>query len=211
MNLAISKNVLIPRPETECLVEAAVSLLPEKSSSGLFFKPKRILELGTGSGAVILALASCRPDNFFFASDCLTKALEVAKKNAIRHNLAKKINFFSGDWFKPIKYNLNLFDIIVSNPPYIQTQNIRRLQPEIFKYEPLLALDGQKDGLSPIKHIIRSGHVYLKQQGHLLLEIGSDQKNQVQNIIDKCGNYEDVSFIKDCSGHPRVVQMKKRS
>ncbi|MBU4345212.1 MAG: peptide chain release factor N(5)-glutamine methyltransferase [Proteobacteria bacterium] len=206
MDIAVTGDVLIPRPETEHLVETALSLLPANSCN----IPKRILELGTGSGAIICALASQRSEHIFIASDRSIKAVELAAKNATHHNLNKKIMFFSGDWFMPLKDDARLFDMIISNPPYINTRLINKLQPEISMYEPVMALDGGKDGLCRLEHIIYRAHAYLKPGGSLLLEIGHDQKDDVDRIINSCSHYEQVVFTKDYSGHPRVVQMKKR-
>jgi len=207
MDIAVTRDVLIPRPETECLVEAALSLLPRGSGLG----PKRILELGTGSGAIILALAYERPEHLFFASDRSIKALEVAKHNAKRYGLDREINFFSGDWLSPLVGDKHRFDMIVSNPPYIKTSSIGRLEPEICRYEPIVALNGDEDGLGCLRCIINDSHIYLKEKGHMILEIGHDQKSEIRNIIDRCGNYEDVTFIKDYSGYDRVVRMRKKN
>ncbi|MDI6687493.1 MAG: peptide chain release factor N(5)-glutamine methyltransferase [Desulfobacterales bacterium] len=209
MDIAVTKDVLIPRPETEHLVETALSLLPINSALDSCNIPKRILELGTGSGAIICALALHRPEHIFIASDRSIKAVELAEKNAKHHNLNKKIMFFSGDWFMPLKEDTHLFDMIISNPPYINTRLINKLQPEISMYEPVMALDGGKDGLCRLRHIISGAHTYLKPGGSLLLEIGHDQKEDISRIVDSCGHYEQVVFTKDYSGHYRVVQMKR--
>ncbi len=210
MDFAVTKDVLIPRPETEHLVEAALDLLPEHSGSELPSEPKRILELGTGSGAIILALAAARPNNFFFASDRSVKAVLLAKQNAKRHGLAKDINFFGADWLATLKEGTVQFDMIISNPPYVPSADLYRLQPEIYKFEPITALDGDTDGLGSLRHIIRHAHFHLNRRGHLLLEIGHDQKDDVRNIIDSCRHYDQVVFTKDYSGHDRVVQMRKQ-
>ena len=204
MKLTVTKDVLIPRPETECLVESALSF-PELGSG-----PNRILELGTGSGAIILALASEKPEYIYFASDSSVKAVNLAFMNAKFHHLDGKINFFAGDWLEPVKNTGQLFDMIISNPPYIRTLSMPELQPEIYKYEPLAALDGGKDGLDSIKKIIFEAHAFLVQNGMLLLETGHDQKNQIKKIIDDCGKYEDVVFKKDYSGYDRIVCMRKK-
>jgi len=221
MDIAVTSDVLIPRPETEHLVEAAIALLPDNSGFDLNFEEKRILELGTGSGAIILSLASQRPQHIYFASDRSIKAIKTAKKNANSHNLDSKIYFFACNWFATLKDHIRPtqplnhsttrpFDIIISNPPYIQTRTINRLQSEIYKYEPVMALDGGEDGLCCLRHIIDNAHDYLNPGGSLLLEIGYDQKNEVHKIIDSRGKYEQVVFIKDYSGNYRVVQMKKK-
>jgi len=210
MDFAVTEDVLIPRPETECLVETSLGLLQEDSNSDPNNPPMRILELGTGSGAVILALASTETKHLFFASDLSIKAVLLAKQNAKHHGLDKTVNFFCADWFTPLKVVRHQFDMIISNPPYIPTQDVSQLQPEIYKYEPISALDGNEDGLHCFRHIINNAHVYLNLQGSLVLEIGHDQKNEVQNIAEKCGNYKNIVFTKDYSGYHRVVQMQKK-
>lgn len=207
MDLKVTPDVLIPRPETECLVEAVLPHIPEKENE----KTKRILDLGTGSGAIVLALVSQRPGHLFFASDLSGKALEVASENAERHGFAGHINFFSSNWFLPLRGNAVLFDIIVSNPPYIRSDDIGKLQPEVCEYEPRMALESDKDGLGAIRHIVTHAHMYLNRDGYLLLEIDHHQKKDVWRIIDQTDQYEDISFSKDYSGYFRVVEMKKRA
>ena len=210
MAISVTRDVLIPRPETECLVEAVLSLLPGESGKGPDKKPKRILELGTGSGAVILALARHRPHHFFFASDRSPKAIALAKQNAKRHNLGEKIRFFAGDWFGPVDRTGRPFDIILSNPPYIRTGDVDGLQPEICRYEPRAALDGDEDGFGCLKRIIGEAPLYLAKKGSLLLEIGHDQEGGVRGMIDDTGSYKDAEILKDYSGYDRVVRMKKK-
>jgi release factor glutamine methyltransferase len=200
LDLAVTKDVLIPRPETEFMVEAALSDLPDPPQ-------KRVLELGTGSGAVVIALASERPGHIFFASDRSVKAIEVARKNAARHGTT--VHFFCGDWFKALSKGQS-FDMILSNPPYIRTAEIGQLQPEICKYEPFAALDGGKDGLGAIRHILSFAPPYLAQGGSLLLETGHDQKAEILKIIAACGCYELIAFIKDYGGHDRIVHIRKK-
>jgi len=209
MGLWVSKDVLIPRPETECLVEAALSILPESPCPDSTLASKRILELGTGSGAIILALASRRPMHRFFASDCSVKAVEMAKQNATRHGLDKTIDFVSGSWFESFSGDRHCFDMIISNPPYIPTRDIPGLQPEIAMYEPIVALDGGDDGLCCLRHIISTAYDYLNRNGNLLVEIGHDQKHEIEKIVDNFGKYERISFAKDYSGYNRVAQIRK--
>ena len=210
LDFAVTRDVLIPRPETECLVEAALSFLPDNSNQDPEFEPKRILELGTGSGAIILALASERTKHLFFASDRSFSAVVLAKENARRHRLEHAVHFFCGDWLMPLGHGRLKFDAILSNPPYIPTQAISRLQPEIYKYEPITALDGDQDGLNCLRLIIGGAHRFLNSGGRLLLEIGHDQKPEVEKIISGCGNYENIVFKKDYSGYDRVVQMQQK-
>jgi len=210
MDFIVTGNVLIPRPETECLVEAAISVLHQDSKQNAKDKSRRVLELGTGSGAIILALASRRTEHLFFASDRSLKAVELAKENAGCHGLDKVVDFFCGDWLTPLSDDRHRFDMIISNPPYIRTRAIGRLQPEIYSFEPIVALDGDQDGLLCLRLIIDSAYRYLNPGGSLMLEIGHDQKTEVKKTIDRCGNYEQVVFKKDYSGWDRVVQMQKK-
>lgn len=205
IDLAVTKNSLIPRPETESLVETALSLMPEDLPDS-----SRILELGTGSGAISIALASERPENTFFASDYSVDTLILARENAVRNVPDASIYFFSGDWLAPLKNNQLKFDIIISNPPYIKSAVIPGLEPEIWKYEPAKALDGGKNGLVALKQILVSAHNYLKEGGSLLLETGHDQKDDLEGIIEECNAYENIIFIKDYSGFDRIVSMKKK-
>jgi release factor glutamine methyltransferase len=205
MKLRVTPEVLIPRPETECLIEAIQKHLLD--TPGL--EPKRILELGTGSGAIILALASISGKHHYFASDRKGNVLEVARSNARRHLGDGAVSFFAGNWLDPLKPGGNLFDIIVSNPPYIDSKTIPTLAPEISEYEPLEALDGGEKGLSCIRQIIAGAHGSLKAGGRLFMEIGHDQKDGVQHLFNTCGRYEQIVFKKDYSGYDRVVRAVK--
>jgi len=207
MDFKVTSDVLVPRPETECLVEAASSHLLETGGGNV----KKVLDLGTGSGAIILALASQFPDYLFFASDLSVNALKVASENAHRHGFEKRVHFVSGDWLYPFRNDTGFFDLIVSNPPYIRSDDIEKLQPEVCNYEPRMALESGKDGLDAIRLIVKQAHTYLKHEGYLLLEIDHDQRNNVQDIIYQTDQYREVSFSKDYSGYDRVVEMKKRS
>jgi release factor glutamine methyltransferase len=210
LDFEVTRDVLIPRPETEFLVEAALDLLPIESKSDPILTPSRILELGTGSGAVILTLASMRPGHRFFATDRIWAATRLARKNAIRHGLESTVEFFCADWFEPFSPKRCAFDMIISNPPYVPRPLNSGLQPEIKGHEPISALDGGEDGLSCLKHIIGRAYLYLREQGSLLLEIGHDQKKDVEKIIDQSATYEHIVYTKDYSGYDRVIQMRKK-
>jgi len=207
MQLAVNPDVLIPRPETECLVEAALAHLAGESAAGF----RRILELGTGSGAVVLALASERPHDLFFASDRSIRSLRLARSNAARHHVADRIRFFCGEWLAPVRRGSDPFDAIVSNPPYIRTGVIADLQPEICRYEPVEALDGGPDGLAALGRIIREAPACLKAGGRLFLEIGYDQKDSVLELAAQTGLYRGIDFHRDYSGLDRVACMQKKA
>jgi release factor glutamine methyltransferase len=211
MSLSVSADVLIPRPETECLVEAALSYLSEPHCPVSPGGGRRVLELGTGSGAVILALAAHRPSEHYFATDCSIRAVKAAESNVRRHRLDGKVAFVVGDWFAPFRSLGPGFDMIVSNPPYIPTLDIPGLQPEISMYEPRLALDGGLDGLVCLRRIIGTAADHLRGGGILLLEIGHSQKRQIEEIVDANGGYEAVSFLKDYGGYHRVLRIRKKA
>ncbi len=207
MDLSVSRDVLIPRPETECLVEQVLNHLPEISGSDSW----GVLELGTGSGAITLSLASERPGHRFFASDHSLKSLEIARKNSESLGLANMVNFFLGDWFDPVKPDPSFLDVIVSNPPYIATSLLPTLSPEIYHFEPMAALDGGKEGLSCLRSIIDRSPDFLKPGGYLFLEIGYDQLKSIKAIAEKTERYEPIWFATDYSGYDRVAAMRKRS
>lgn len=204
MSFRVTPEVLIPRPDTECLVEATLALLSEADES----PSQRVLELGTGSGAIAVALASERRSARFFALDRSVAAIWVARRNAERHGLANQICFFCSDWFLSIRSGV-LFDLIVSNPPYIKRDEISRLQPEIVRYEPHTALDGGPRGLDALEHILCRSKTHLVPGGYLLLEIGHDQKESFAEIARKAGGYDPVLFLKDYGGHDRVAQLRR--
>ncbi len=206
MDLEVNKDVLIPRPETECLVEAALDLMTGGSSS----QSQRILDLGTGSGAIVLALTAQQPQHVFFASDRSRPAVELARKNAGRHVDRGSVHFFVGDWLSALNPAKTGFDLIVSNPPYIASGVIGTLQPEIHQYEPLAALDGDRDGLACYRKIIGAAHNFLAASGVLMLEIGHDQREDVRKIAADVACYEGFSCSKDYSGYDRVVWMRKK-
>ncbi len=210
LDLAVSADVLIPRPETECLVETALALLPDHRHSGGGDAPKRVLDLGTGSGAVVLSLASERPENDYYASDISVPAIQVARNNAAGSGLDGKVRFLAGNWFQPLSPDGPPFHLIVSNPPYIRSPDIGGLQPEIHEFEPKIALDGNVDGLGCLSRIIRGATAYLMRQGYLILEIGYDQKDDVRRLAESSGDYEKIKFFKDYNGLNRVVCMRKK-
>ncbi|CAN2041531.1 Release factor glutamine methyltransferase [Candidatus Magnetomoraceae bacterium gMMP-15] len=200
MDFEVNNHVLIPRPDTECLVETAINLIYDRPSQ------LRILELGVGSGAITLAIACEHSENHFFATDYSYEAIKLARKNAQNHKLDHIVTFLTGSWYEPFK-NKPCFDIILSNPPYIKSSEINKLQPEICNYEPRRALDGGPDGLDCLRHIIEEAHNYLAPGGSILVEIGFDQKKAVQEIAEKSGLYKNIICKKDYSGLDRVISI----
>lgn len=207
LDLKVTPDVLIPRPETETLVETALEIIPAEFAK----KSLNILELGTGSGAVILALATERPGHRFYATDSSDKALAVAQGNARRCGLLGSVTFLQGDWFEAVRHQRHFFDVIVSNPPYISHRDLDALSPEILRYEPRVALDGGPDGLDAIRIIIENAVDYMFPGGWLLFEIGSDQRASVEKLILDSGAYADLGIVKDYSGFDRVVRVRAQS
>ncbi len=208
----VAPGVLIPRPDTETLVETAIKILSEdpagRNPSAQEGKQKKILELGVGSGAVIISLAKAVPGHQYVAGDLSLRALDTARKNA-EQILKDPVLFFSGVWMSAVA-DQPCFDLILSNPPYIPSGDIGGLAPEISRFEPRLALDGGPDGLDCYRVILDHAHCCLMPGGVLLLEMGHDQKNGVERIFQGRSQYESIEFIKDLAGHDRVVKIAKK-
>ncbi|MBR9986884.1 MAG: peptide chain release factor N(5)-glutamine methyltransferase [Desulfosarcina sp.] len=205
MALAVNPSVLIPRPETECLVEAVLPFLDGDAGSA-----KRVLEMGVGSGAIIIALAHEHPEHRYVAMDRSAAALQTARQNARTHKVDHRIDWFCGDWNAALVPERETFDVIVCNPPYIRSHDIHGLQPEIRNHEPRMALDGDGDGLRCIRHIIESTHRYLIVGGLLALEMGCDQAADIARIAGAVDHYGPPRTIKDYSGLDRVAVMVKK-
>jgi len=206
LDFEVNQDVLIPRPETECLVESALAFLDRYHAS----PSRRILDLGTGSGAIVVALAAHQPRASYFASDRSMPAVATACRNARQNDLGDRIHFVAADWLSAFNQKVAAFDLIVANPPYIPSRVIEELQPEIRCYEPPAALDGDSDGLECIRKIVGSAYCYLKQGGALMLEIGHDQQEAVRRLASDSGEYDDFNSIKDYSGHDRVVWLHRK-
>ncbi len=191
--LQVCEDTLIPRPETELLVELTLKLLKDK-------KQAQILDLGTGSGAIALACASEKPNWQITACDCSGAALRTAEENASNLSLTN-ICFYKSDWFENISTNLQ-FDAIVANPPYIAANDPHLLIGDL-RFEPRLALVSGDDGLIAIKHIIQHSLARLKPGGILLLEHGFDQKSVIESMLTNYG-YSHVQCWQDWQGNDRV-------
>ena len=189
----INENVLIPQPDTEILVEEVINISNRENK-------KEILDMCTGSGAIAIALSKNIKNANIIATDISDKALEIAKKN----DKENKVNFIKSDMFENLKNKK--FDVIVSNPPYIKTDRIKTLSKEVQK-EPMLALDGGKDGLNFYRIIINNADKHLNSNGYLCLEIGDDQKEEVVQLL-KQKKYKEIYSKKDLSGNDRIVVAK---
>lgn len=193
LDLYVNEHVLIPRPETELLVENTLKLLMSQPNS-------QVADLGTGSGAIACALAIERPDWEITATDQSPAALEIAQQNAQRHNLTQ-INFVSGNWFAPL--HGQRFDAIISNPPYIYAQD-PHLQREGLPYEPDSALVSAESGLQDLRVLIENAPKHLKPGGYLLLEHGYNQAPAVQALFAQ-ENYDHIETLYDLNHTPRVT------
>ncbi|KAB3530879.1 peptide chain release factor N(5)-glutamine methyltransferase [Alkaliphilus serpentinus] len=202
LNFFVEEGVLIPRGDTEILVEEVIDLLNQYEKPQLL----KVAEVGTGSGAISISLAVMIEKIRVYSIDVSEKALEVAKKNAIINKVDDKIKFILGDRLYPLMGdNLNEgYQLIVSNPPYIRSKEIENLGPEVKLYEPHLALDGGEDGLDFYVNITASARDLLVDNGWLAFEIGFDQGRDVENIL-KSNSFKDVRVIKDLAGLDRVV------
>ncbi|MCL2760144.1 MAG: peptide chain release factor N(5)-glutamine methyltransferase [Desulfuromonadales bacterium] len=187
----VSPAVLIPRHDTEILVSETLKRAAPES---------RILDIGTGSGCIAITLASNLPEAEIYGVDLSSNAILTAKQNAKQHDV--HVTFLEGSLFEPIK-ELS-FDIIVSNPPYIPSEEINSLQPEVKDYEPQNALDGGVDGLEFYRLIIKEAHQHMEKDGWLLFETGINQADSVVAMLEK-NNFKKIEIIKDLSGIERVV------
>lgn len=195
--LRVAAGVLVPRPETEILVE--VVLRAAKSTPS-----PRILEIGTGSGAVSIALATELPDATIVATDIDPVALSVAAENSRAVGVAARVYVVGMNLFAGLRQSLR-FDIICSNPPYVPTEVIPNLQPEIVLFEPRRALDGGPDGLDVIRSIVSDATQFLTERGLLAFEIGDDQEAAVRDILIRSGLSNEIRTYPDLAGKTRVV------
>ena len=197
--LRLSPDVLIPRPETEVLVEAVLEFL-DKADPNV-----DILDLGTGSGAIAIALARELPAARIVAADLSMAALGLAQENAKLNQVDERIFFVRGDMFAAIPCGSQKFKVVVTNPPYISHAEISKLPREIRDFEPHHALEGGPDGLAAIRHIIAEAPTVLAQAGALFMEIGADQTENVSTLVRESQRYESYRIIKDYSGLDRVL------
>lgn len=206
LEFEVTKDVLIPRPETELLVETALGLLPKNT-------PPLICDVGTGSGCIAITLlhelqktsGACA-----VAIDISTSALAVAKRNSERHRVSELIHFVAADCLSAFAAGSSVFDVIVSNPPYVKDDALAGLQREVRDFEPRTALMAGEDGLAIIRRLLLGAGSFLKTGGHLLFEIGFDQGEAVADLIDR-SSWRLLDIHQDLQGIPRIVALQRRS
>lgn len=194
LNFYVDENVLIPQPDTEILVEEVIKSIDIKENI-------EILDMCTGSGCIGISLAKNIENTKVTLVDISKEAIEIAKKNAIQNGVENKVTFIQSDMFENVK---GKFDIIVSNPPYIKTDIIQTLDKQV-QNEPHIALDGGEDGLDFYKILINEAHKYLKKDGKIFLEIGYDQKQEIESLAKQSKHYKKIETIKDLSQNDRVI------
>jgi len=196
LDLDVNSSVLVPRPDTEVLVEVALKKIEDLENP-------RIADVGTGSGCVALALAQDRKDATISAFEVSASAREVANRNVIRHEVADRIEIIESDLLSGHQSSSGPYDLIVANLPYIPSKDIDELSAEVKDHEPRLALDGGPDGLDLIRRLIDSAGKHLKSGGFLVLEAGFDQLDSLENLMDASG-FDAIEIRKDYADHPRV-------
>jgi release factor glutamine methyltransferase len=196
LDFVVSRDVLIPRPETEMIVESAVGILKTRRAA-------RFCEVGVGSGCISVAILHQAKDASAIGLDVSANALEIARKNAARHRVSERLSLQISDVFDAL--NGENFDLIVSNPPYIPQAEIEKLQPEVRDFEPLNALTDGAGGLSIIEKIVRAAPRFLKPEGFLLMEIGFGQAEAVKSLFD-ARLWRTVEILPDLQNIPRTVK-----
>ncbi len=215
LEFIVNENVLIPRQDTETLVEDALEIINTGTLRGEDMDVKRkewdILDLCTGSGAIGVSLARIANKVNVTCSDISEGAIKVAKENAQKHGVAKSVKFEQGDLFKPFSkhFRKQKFDMIISNPPYIKSSIIPTLQKEVCEHEPLSALDGGESGLDFYEKIVSGVGSHLRKSGVLLLEIGHDQGEAVSGLLSRNGEFTSIRVLKDLANRDRIVFAKK--
>ena len=215
LEFIVNENVLIPRQDTETLVEDALEIINTGTLRGEDMDVKRkewdILDLCTGSGAIGVSLARIANKVNVTCSDISEGAIKVAKENAQKHGVAKSVKFEQGDLFKPFSkhFRKQKFDMIISNPPYIKSSIIPTLQKEVCEHEPLSALDGGESGLDFYERIVSGVGGHLRKSGVLLLEIGHDQGEAVSGLLSRNGDFTSIRVLKDLANRDRIVFAKK--
>ena len=200
----VEPSVLIPRPDTEVLVEAAVRCAGTQSSAG---RRPVIADIGTGSGCIAVALARRLPLAVLYATDCSAEALRVARRNADRHGVAGQVTFLEGNLLEPLQARalLGRVNLVISNPPYIAERDWEVLQPEVRLFEPRVALAGGEDGLAVYRRLVREAADFLSACGWLVMEVGQGQAEPVRRLIAETERYGIVDVRPDLAGIDRVI------
>ena len=198
LKLKVTNKVLIPRPETELIVDIVFNVFRRKSEK-LFFA-----ELGTGSGAISIALALAYPFSEGVATDIDQEALEIANKNFINSSKQLNLKFYCGNWWSPLENFKGKLDLAISNPPYIPKDTYEKLPKEVKNFEPKVALLGGEDGLKHIREIIQKAPLFLKEKGWLILENHFDQGEKVKQLLIK-NKFTSIEIVKDLSGIGRFT------
>lgn len=200
-SLTVSPAVLIPRPETELLIDLAVSVTQQHEN----LRNGHWADLGTGSGAIALGLANAFPNATLHAVDQSAEALAIAQTNAHQYSLAEHIHFHQGSWFAPLESFQGQLSGVISNPPYIPSEMVLELQPEVTQHEPHLALDGGTDGLDCLRHLVSTAPTYLHSGGIWMVEIMAGQAEAVTQLLKQNGNYHTIQIHSDLAGIERFV------
>jgi release factor glutamine methyltransferase len=208
MEFIVNPSVLIPRPETEVLVEQA--LLLGKGNPGLLGEGVKLLDLGTGCGALAVALAREFKKALTCATDVSEEALRVARLNAERLGVADRIEFKRGDWFSPFAGTGTRFHMILSNPPYLSTEAFETLTPEVRDHEPRSALDGREQGMHDIARILQEAGGYLVSGGWVLMEMDPEQTPMAVRIIEETGQFTEHKRVQDYSRRYRMVMARRK-
>jgi release factor glutamine methyltransferase len=205
LDFLVTPAVLIPRPETEFLLHHVFSTL-----AAVQHRPQHALDLCTGSGVIAVTLAVELPAASLVATDCDKQALAVAQSNIRHHGMIDRIQLLCADLFHCFQ-DAAMFDLIVSNPPYIKSADIATLQPEVRDWEPHRALSGGSTGMDRVEAICAEAAARLRPKGWLFMEIGADIGAETERALTAAGQYEAIRIIPDWAGHPRVAQARKRS
>jgi release factor glutamine methyltransferase len=200
-SLKVTPAVLIPRPETELLIDLAVDAMKSHSVN----PTSDWVDLGTGSGAIAIGLACALKNTTIHAVDCSSEALAVARLNAENLGFGSRINFYQGLWWEPLEFLKAKVSGMVSNPPYIPSSTVLTLQPEVLKHEPHLALDGGFDGLDCIRHLVETAPDYLESGGVWLVEMMAGQETAVADMLQSHGSYGEVQIFSDLAGIDRFA------
>jgi release factor glutamine methyltransferase len=201
LRFRVTRDVLVPRPETELLVETALGIIDQRLAGS----ETTVLDLATGSGAIAVSLAKEKKDIEVWATDISPAALEVARLNAALHNVQQRISFLAGDLFGPVEELRNRFHLVVSNPPYVTESELEGLAPEIRDWEPRLALYGGLDGLDFYRRIAREAPFYLADGGFVVVEIGDGMAGAVRSLFTAAGPYSTLRLCRDLAGRDRVI------